>query len=143
MSRLVLASALTRCAYPNRSCQFWHLLPIASQTPCKGTTESVSTPGTNSIKSRDQGNSNLKYSTITVYDDNKPPIGVVYYKSDIKKNQDTWFFREPTGQVDVNLQYYQGIFAKNIGGTVGFPKVNGYRELIKPRLLNALGWSAD
>jgi hypothetical protein len=84
-----LASALTRCAYPNRSCQFWHLLPIASQTPCKGTTESVSTPGTNSIKSRDQGNSNLKYSTITVYDDNKPPIGVVYYKSDIKKNQDT------------------------------------------------------
>ncbi|GAB7329386.1 hypothetical protein MBLNU13_g01171t1 [Cladosporium sp. NU13] len=81
-------------------------------------------------QSRDQSNPSLKYTTITAFDDNKAPIGVTDHKSKIDQsgNAETWFFRESTGQLDVSLNYYQGPFAKNIGGKVSFPWGKHYTD---------------
>ena len=70
----------------------------------------------------------MKYTTITAYDDDRPPIGVIDYRSAIDKDQEAWLFRESTGQLDLRLDYYQGVFAKNIGGKVWFPWAPHYAD---------------
>ena len=83
---------------------------------------------TDNKQSRDQSNPSMKYTTITAYDDDRPPIGVTDYRSAIDKDQEAWLFRESTGQLDLRLDYYQGIFAKNIGGKVWFPWAPHYAD---------------
>jgi hypothetical protein len=90
-------------------------------------TKSVLIPITDNKQSRDQSNPSLKYTTITAFDDDRAPIGVTDYRSDINEDTEGWMFRESTGQLDLSLDYYQGIFAKNIGGKVGFPWGKNYR----------------
>jgi hypothetical protein len=89
-------------------------------------------PFTDTRQSRDKGNSDFKYATITAYDNDRKPIGVTDFRSRVDKSQDnwreTWFFRESTGQLDVTLDYYQGVFAKTIGGSVAFPWANHYTD---------------
>ncbi|USW54357.1 hypothetical protein Slin15195_G076760 [Septoria linicola] len=79
-------------------------------------------------QSRDQSDSSMKYTTITAYDDDRAPIRVTDHRSKIdqSQNKEVWFFRQSTGQLDVSLDYYQGTFAKNIGGKVAFPWVKDY-----------------
>ena len=85
---------------------------------------------TNGVQSRDPSNPNMKYTTITAFDDDRAPIGVTDHKSKIDQsdNKEVWFFRQDTGQLDVNLNYYQGPFAKNIGGKVSFPWGKHYTD---------------
>jgi hypothetical protein len=108
--------------------------------------KSVSIPFTHDRQSRDQSDSSLKYTTITAYDDNRAPIGVTDFRSKIDQGRETWFFRESTGQLDLMLDYYQGVFAKNIGGKVAFPWGNNYgnggSKWINASLLSSLGSSA-
>lgn len=49
-------------------------------------------------------------------------------KIDQSGNAETWLFRESTGQLDISLNYYQGPFAKNIGGKVSFPWGKHYTD---------------
>ena len=83
---------------------------------------------TDNKQSRDQSNPNLKYTTVTLYDDNRPPTGIVDYKSRINLEHDGWPFRGSSGHYDLALDYYQGVFAKNIGGKVSFPQLPGYAQ---------------
>ena len=83
---------------------------------------------TDNKQSRDQSNPNLKYTTVTLYDDDRPPTGIVDYKSRINLEHDGWPFRGSSGHYDLALDYYQGVFAKNIGGKVSFPQLPGYAQ---------------
>lgn len=114
MLKLALASALTRYE------------PHAKRL--QRVSKSVLLPVTDDGQSRDQSKPSLKYTTITAYDDDRAPIGVTDHRSKIDQdnNKETWFFREPTGQVDVYLDYYQGPFAEEIGGKVAFPWGKNY-----------------
>jgi hypothetical protein len=104
--------------------------------------EKASVLGTNSKQSRDQSDPKKKYTTVTIYDDNKAPFGLVDVRTDINLNADGWPIRQ-SGHVDLGLYYCQGVFAKNIGGVVSFPKGNGYRKYTRLRSLNALDSSAN
>lgn len=81
---------------------------------------------TNDKQSLDQNDPDVKYTTITAYDNDKPPIGVTDHRSSIHRDADGFLFGESTGQIDVGLDYYEGLFAKKIGGSVAFPWAPGY-----------------
>jgi hypothetical protein len=102
---------------------------------------------TDDEQSRDQSDSSLEYTTITAYDDNRAPIGVTDFRSKIDQGREIWLFRESTGQLDLMLDYYQGAFAKNIGGKVAFPWGNNYgnggSECINSGPLSSLGSCTD
>ena len=74
----------------------------------------------------------MKYSTITVFDNNKAPIGEYDYPSKIDQpgNSETRIYRQGS-QVDVILDYYQGVFGEKLGGKVGFPQTPNYSKCIK------------
>ena len=134
MLKLALASASTRYVYD-----------LGDTTLQSGSFFDFVLVTDDELQSRDQSNPSLKYTTLTAYDDDRAPIGVTDHKSKIDQdgNKETWFFREPTGQVDVYLDYYQGPFAKNIGGKVAFPwgkdYASGGSKCIKPGRFSSLG----
>lgn len=136
MLKLALASASTRYVYDldNTELQRGSVFGLVLVTDDES-------------QSRDQSNPSLKYTTITAYDDDRAPIGVTDHKSKIDQdeNKETWFFREPTGQVDVYLDYYQGPFAEKIGGKVAFPwgknYASGGSKCINSGPLSSLGSS--
>jgi hypothetical protein len=101
---------------------------------------------TDNKQSRDQNNPNWKVSTVTAWDDDRPPIGVLDFASDVDREADTWLFRESSGQVDVMLRWPDGPFAKTIAGKVAFPwgknYLSGGSKYIGSDLLRSRRWSA-
>jgi hypothetical protein len=96
-------------------------------------------------QSKDQNNPNKKLSTITIYDDKSAPYGYTDKSSDLGLSEDFYPIRQGTNQIDLALEYYQGVFAKNIGGTVGFPRTSSYKEskYFRPDPFPSLAPSAD
>lgn len=96
-------------------------------------------------QSRDQNNPNWKVSTVTAWDDDRPPIGVLDFASDVDREADTWLFRESSGQVDVMLRWPDGPFAKTIAGEVAFPwgknYLSGGSTYTGSDLLRSMRWS--
>jgi hypothetical protein len=101
---------------------------------------------TDNEQSRDQNNPNWKVSTVTAWDDDRPPIGVLDFATDADREADTWLFRESSGQVDVMLRWPEGPFAKTIAGKVAFPwgknYLSGGSKYIRSDHLRLMCWSA-
>ena len=97
-------------------------------------------------QSRDQNNPDWKVSTVTAWDDDRPPIGVLDFATDADREADTWFFRESSGQVDVMLRWPDGPFAKTIAGRVAFPwgknYLSGGSKCIESDPKRSMCWSA-
>lgn len=81
---------------------------------------------THNAQSIDQKDPNFKFTTITAFDDDRPPIGNVDFRTRIDRPADTWYFRESSGQVDVYMTWPEGPFGKTIAGEVAFPWGKNY-----------------
>jgi hypothetical protein len=81
---------------------------------------------TDNKQSIDQNNPKLKVTTITAFDDDRPPIGALEFRSRVDRPADTWLFRESSGQVDVYMTWPEGPFGKTIAGEVAFPWGKNY-----------------